>query len=45
MRGSGPGPGLGHHHAAVGQPAVGDVDLAPVDDPVVAVLPGVGPDA
>ena len=43
MRGPGPGPGLGHHHAAVGQPAVGDVDLAPVDDPVLAVLPGRGP--
>ena len=36
---------LGDHDAGVSEPAVGDVNLAPVDDPVVAVLPGVSPDA
>ena len=35
---------LGDHNTGVGQPAVGDVNLAPVDDPVIPVLLGVSPD-
>ena len=35
---------LGDHNAGVSQPAVGDVNLAPVDDPVSSVLPRVSSD-
>merc|ERR1740137_290008 len=36
--------GLGNNNATVSQPAVGDVDLAAVDDPVISIPFGIGPD-
>ena len=35
---------LGDHDAGVSEPAVGDVNLAAVDDPVITILPRVSPD-